>query len=101
MPETTRTAERVSSRAARLAALAAAFLKLGAVSYGGAGIMGIIHADMVERRRWLSDARYLEGMGLVYMLPGPPAVQLAVFIGYDRGGWTGGVVAGLAFMLPA
>ncbi|HEX2829070.1 MAG TPA: chromate efflux transporter [Burkholderiales bacterium] len=81
--------------------LAAVFLKLGAVSYGGAATTGIMYAEIAGKRRWLTDARYLEGMGFVNVLPGPPAVQLAVFIGYERAGWTGGVLAGLAFILPA
>ena len=81
--------------------LAAVFFKLGAISYGGAAIMGIMHAEIVERRGWLTAARYLEGVGFVNVLPGPPAVQLAVFIGYERARLIGGVLAGLCFMLPA
>ena len=81
--------------------LAAAFLKLGVLSYGGAAMMGIMHAEIVERRQWLDDARYLQGVALVSTLPGPPAVQLAVFIGYERAGMLGGLTTGLCFMLPA
>lgn len=81
--------------------LSTAFLKLGIMSYGGAAMMGIMHAEVVERRRWLSDERYLEGVGLVSMLPGPPAVQLAVFVGYARAGWRGGILAGICFLVPA
>ena len=66
-----------------------------------AAMMGIMHAEVVEQRRWLSDERYLEGVGLVTMLPGPPAVQLAIFVGYARAGWRGGILTGLCFMLPA
>src|SRR6185503_18779319 len=81
--------------------LAAVFLKLGAISYGGGAMMGIMHVEIAERRRWLTNERYLDGVALVSMLPGPPAVQLAIFIGYERAGWRGGVLAGLGFMLPA
>lgn len=81
--------------------LAAVFLKLGAISYGGSAMMGIMHAEIAERRRWLSNERYLEGVALVSMLPGPPAVQLAIFIGYERARLPGGVLTGLCFMLPA
>lgn len=77
------------------------FLKLGALSYGGSAMLGIMQAEIAERRQWLSNERYLEGVGLVNMLPGPPAVQLSIFIGYERCGWQGGVLAGLGFMLPA
>jgi len=81
--------------------LATAFLKLGIMSYGGSAMMGIMHAEVVEQRRWLSDERYLQGVGLVTMLPGPPAVQLAICVGYARAGWRGGILTGLCFMLPA
>src|SRR5688572_24683295 len=86
---------------ARWAELAALFLKLGAVSYGGGAIMGIMYAEVVDRLKWLSDARYLEGVALVNMLPGPPAVQLAIYVGYSRAGLAGGTLAGFCFMLPA
>jgi chromate transporter len=81
--------------------IAAVFLKLGAISYGGGAMMGIMHAEIAEKRGWLTNERYLDGIALVSMLPGPPAVQLAIFVGYDRAGWRGGVLAGLCFMLPA
>jgi len=81
--------------------LASVFLKLGALSYGGSAMLGIMQAEIAERRQWLSNERYLEGVGIVNMLPGPPAVQLSILIGYDRGGWRGGILAGLSFMLPA
>ena len=81
--------------------VAAVFLKLGAMSYGGSAMLGIMQAEIAERRQWLTNERYLDGVGLVNMLPGPPAVQLAIFIGYNRCGWRGGILAGLCFMLPA
>ena len=81
--------------------LARVFLKLGAMSYGGPAIMGIMQAEIQEKRRWLSKERFLEGLALVNMLPGPGATQLGIFIGYDRAGWRGGVLAGLCFILPA
>jgi len=81
--------------------LASVFLKLGALSYGGSAMLGLMQAEIAERRRWLSNERYLEGVGIVNLLPGPPAVQLSILIGYDRGGWRGGILAGLSFMLPA
>ena len=77
------------------------FLKLGALSYGGPAIMGIMQAELQEKRQWLSKEKFLEGLGLVNMLPGPAATQLGIYIGYDRAGWRGGVLAGLCFMLPA
>jgi chromate transporter len=81
--------------------LAAAFLKIGAMSYGGPAIMGIMQAEIQEKRGWLSKERFLEGLALVNMLPGAAATQLGIFIGYQRAGWWGGVLAGLCFILPA
>ncbi len=81
--------------------IASAFLKLGATSYGGPAIMGIMQAELMEKRRWVSRERFVEGLSLVNMLPGATATQLGIFLGYARGGWPGGLVAGLCFMLPA
>jgi chromate transporter len=81
--------------------LARAFLKLGAMSYGGPAIMGIMQTDLQEKRGWVSKEKFLEGLALVNMLPGPGATQLGIFVGYELAGWLGGVVAGLCFILPA
>ncbi len=81
--------------------LARVFLKLGAMSYGGPAIMGIMQAEVQEKRGWLSKEKFLEGLALVNMLPGPGATQLGIFVGYDRAGWRGGLLAGLCFILPA
>ncbi len=77
------------------------FLKLGAMSYGGPAIMGIMQAEIQEKRGWLSKEKFLEGLALVSMLPGAGATQLGIFVGYQRAGWWGGLVAGLCFILPA
>lgn len=77
------------------------FAKIGAMSYGGAAILGIMQAEIQERRGWVSKERYLEGVALVNALPGAPATQLAIYIGCNRAGSLGGVLAGLGFMLPA
>ncbi len=77
------------------------FLKLGAMSYGGPAIMGIMQAEIQEKRGWLSKERFLEGLALVNLLPGAGATQLGIYLGYRRAGWWGGVLAGLCFILPA
>lgn len=77
------------------------FLKLGAMSYGGPAIMGIMQAELQEKRQWLSKERFVEGLSLVSMLPGAGATQLGMFLGYARGGWWGALVAGICFALPA
>ncbi len=85
----------------RLLETLSVFAKIGAMSYGGAAIMGIMQAEVQERRGWVSKERYLEGVALVNALPGAPATQLAIYIGCNRAGWLGGILAGLGFMLPA
>jgi chromate transporter len=81
--------------------IARVFLKIGAMSYGGPAIMGIMDAEIRERRRWLTKAEFVEGLALVNLLPGPVATQLGIFIGHAKGGLVGGIVAGLCFILPA
>ena len=81
--------------------LARVFLKLGAMSYGGPAIMRIMQAEIQEKRGWVSREKFLEGVALVNMLPGPGVTQLGIFIGYERAGWRGGLLAGVCFILPA
>lgn len=81
--------------------IALAFLKLGATAYGGPAIIGIMQAELQEKRQWVSKERFIEGLSLVNMLPGAAATQLGIFLGYSRGGWLGGLLAGLCFVLPA
>ena len=63
--------------------------------------MGIMQSELQEKRQWISHERFLEGLSLVNMLPGAGATQLGIFLGYARGGWWGGLLAGLCFVLPA
>ena len=86
---------------ATLRDLARVFLKIGAMSYGGPAIMGIMQNEIQERRRWLGKERFVEGLSIVNMLPGPGATQLAIFIGHAKGGLAGGIVAGVCFIIPA
>jgi len=81
--------------------IASTFLRLGATSYGGPAIMGIMQAELQEKRQWVSRERFVEGLSLVNMLPGATATQLGIFLGYTRGGWWGGLLGGLCFVLPA
>lgn len=81
--------------------IASSFLKIGMLAYGGPAIMGIMQAELQEKRQWLSKERFIEGLSLVNMLPGAGATQLGIFLGYTRAGWWGGLLAGLCFVLPA
>ena len=76
--------------------IASSFFKLGATSYGGPAILGIMQAELQERRRWVSKERFVEGLAVANMLPGATATQLGIFLGYARGGWWGGWSAGSA-----
>ena len=80
--------------------IAAQLLKIGATAYGGPAIMGVMQAELQEKRHWVSKERFIEGLSLVNMLPGATAAQLSIFLGYARGGWWGGLLGGLAFVLP-
>src|SRR5215813_197742 len=81
--------------------IAGALLKLGATSYGGPAIMGVMQTELQQKRKWVSRERFLEGLAVANMLPGATATQLGIFFGYARGGWWGGLVGGLCFVLPA
>ena len=78
------------------------WLKLGFVSFGGpTGQIAIMHAELVEKRRWISEERFLHALNFCMLLPGPEAQQLAICIGWSLHGTFGGVVAGGLFVLPA
>ncbi|PYM99216.1 MAG: hypothetical protein DME07_20305 [Candidatus Rokuibacteriota bacterium] len=89
-----------SAFAAHWGDIAAQFLRIGATAYGGPAIMGIMQAELQEKRGWVSKERFVEGLSLVNMLPGATAAQLSIFLGYARGGGWGGLLAGLCFIVP-
>ncbi len=78
------------------------WLKLGFISFGGpAGQIAIMHQDLVEKRRWISERRYLHALNYCMLLPGPEAQQLATYIGWLMHRTRGGVIAGGLFVLPS
>ncbi|MFW2357514.1 chromate efflux transporter [Hydrogenophaga sp.] len=78
------------------------WLKLGCISFGGpAGQMAIMHTELVERRRWISEKRFLHALNYCMVLPGPEAQQLATYIGWLMHGTRGGLAAGILFVLPS
>ena len=81
--------------------IAGSLFRLGATSYGGPAIMGIMQAELQEKREWVSKERFLEGLSVANMLPGATATQLGIFLGYARGGWWGGFIGGPCFVAPA
>ena len=78
------------------------WLLLGFINFGGpAGQIALMHRDLVERRRWISEPRFLHALNFCMLLPGPEAQQLAIYIGWLLHGTLGGIVAGVCFVLPS
>jgi chromate transporter len=78
------------------------WLKLGFISFGGpAGQIALMHEELVERKRWISERRYLHALNYCMVLPGPEAQQLATYIGWLLHGVRGGIAAGALFVLPS
>ena len=78
------------------------WLKLGFISFGGpAGQIAMMHQELVEKRRWISEHRYLHALNFCMLLPGPEAIQLAIYISWLMHGIKGAVVAGILFFMPA
>src|SRR3990172_2823551 len=78
------------------------WLKLGFISFGGpTGQIAIMHQELVERRRWISETRFLHALNYCMVLPGPEATQLATYIGWMMHRTWGGIVAGALFVLPS
>ena len=78
------------------------WLKLGFISFGGpAGQIAIMHQDLVERKRWISERRFLHALNYCMVLPGPEATQLAIYIGWMMHKTRGGIIAGALFVLPS
>ena len=76
--------------------------KLGFISFGGpAGQIALMHTELVEKRRWISEQRFLHALNYCMVLPGPEATQLAVYIGWLMHRGIGGVIAGTLFVLPS
>jgi chromate transporter len=78
------------------------WLKLGFISFGGpAGQIAIMHRELVEKRRWISEGHFLHALNYCMLLPGPEAQQLATYIGWLMHRTLGGIVAGGLFVLPS
>src|SRR5258708_32270412 len=78
------------------------FLKLGVTGFGGpVALVGHMHWDLVEKRKWITDEEYKEGLALAQLAPGPLAAQLAIYLGYVDYKILGATLAGLAFVLPS
>ncbi len=77
-------------------------LRLGTLGFGGpVALVGYMHRDLVEDRKWISETEYKEGLTLAQLMPGPLAAQLAIYLGYVHYGVMGATVVGIAFVLPS
>jgi chromate transporter len=86
----------------RLRELAALFLKLGTISFGGpAAHIALIESEVVRKRQWLTQQQFLDMLGAANLIPGPTSTELAINVGFVRAGWIGMCVAGASFILPA
>jgi chromate transporter len=100
----TATSEQPTAPAARatLAEVAGLFLRLGFTAFGGpAAHIAMMREEVVRRRRWISDERFVDLMGVANLIPGPTSTELAIYLGYVRAGWMGLLLAGVCFIGPA
>ena len=85
-----------------LPSLGWAFLRIGAVAFGGLGAtLALLQRDLVERRSWLRSSDVTEALAYTKPLPGSTVVQVVTFLGWRMGGWPGAIVATIAFLVPA
>jgi chromate transporter len=88
--------------AAPLREVVGLFLKLGTIAFGGpAAHIAMMHNEVVRRRGWLDEQRFLDLVGATNLIPGPNSTELAIHLGYRRARWPGLVAAGVCFILPA
>lgn len=91
-----------TDEAGRLREVTTLFLRLGFTAFGGpAAHIAMMRDEVVRRRGWISDERFLDLMGAVNLIPGPNSTELAIYLGYLRAGWPGLIVAGACFIGPA
>jgi chromate transporter len=85
-----------------LTEIARVFLKLGTIGFGGpAAHIAMLETEIVTQRQWISRVQFLDLIGVTNLIPGPSSTELAIYIGYLRGGWTGLIIAGVCFIFPA
>ncbi len=92
----------VPTQLGRLRELAALFLKLGAISFGGpAAHIALMESEIVRKREWITRQQFLDMVGAANLIPGPTSTETAITVGFARAGWAGLCVAGASFILPA
>ena len=92
----------MDDRSARIREVAALFLRLEITAFGGpAAHIAMMHAEVVQRRKWLSEEQFLDLLGATNLIPGPNSTEMAIHISYERAGWAGLFLGGACFILPA
>src|SRR2546423_1130172 len=82
--------------------VAAVFFRLGCTAFGGpAAHIAMMRQELVQRRRWVTDAQFMDLLGATNLIPGPNSTEMAIHLGYLRAGWAGLVVGGTLFIGPA
>ena len=82
--------------------IAKLFLKLGFIGFGGPAVhIAMMQQEVVVKKKWMSEQHFLDLLGATNLIPGPNSTEMAIHIGYDKGGWKGLIFAGLCFILPA
>ena len=85
-----------------IAQVAGYFLKLGFTGFGGpAAHIGMMHREVVVKRKWLEEQEFLDLLGMVNLIPGPNSTEMAIHIGWRRAGWIGLILCGICFIMPA
>lgn len=86
----------------QLLEVTALFLRLGFTAFGGpAAHIAMMRQEIVQRRKWISDQRFADLLGIVNLIPGPSSTELAIYLGYLRAGWLGLIISGICFIAPA
>lgn len=86
----------------RLKEIASVFLRLGTIAFGGpAAHIAMMDDEIVKKRKWVEKEKFLDLLGATNLIPGPNSTELAIHLGYERGGWLGLLLAGVCFIVPA
>ncbi len=94
--------ESTEIRKASLGEIALVFLKLGTIAFGGpAAHLAMMEEEFVRRRRWITEAEFLDRLATANLIPGPSSTEVAIFVGQLKRGWRGLIVAGCCFIIPA
>ncbi len=98
----TRLPDQLTPRSGALSEVVALALKLGFTAFGGpAAHIAMLRSEVVDRRKWITDERFLDLLGATNLIPGPNSTEMVIHVGYLRAGWRGLLLAGVCFILPA